>query len=194
MCSCLLTRSRSHSPIVRYQLTAQSWGRGLGCGKWIPTWLFFTVWASVLQGQVSGTNTNHPQCDLRQLGNAQEDTKNPYAARALPCKHWKLHLAACTLLPTDSFSPRVIMLKQFRKKRLTACLVHLKEWFPSAQPSCSVSIQWFVAGDERKWWRGSLHTSVSKMPITSSQSPTQHLQMSRFVRPTLANTFTSHQY
>jgi len=50
---------------------------------------------SALQGQVSGTNKSPTQCDLMQLGNAQERTKNLYAARALPCTHWKLHLAVC---------------------------------------------------------------------------------------------------
>lgn len=98
MCSCLLShrnRHRAKSPC--YQLTARSWGWELGCGERILMWQFFTVRVSRRDRSVAQTPATLTQCDLRQLGNAQEDTKNLYAVRALPCTQRKLHLAVYTL-------------------------------------------------------------------------------------------------
>ncbi len=107
MSSCLLIHRGRQSAIVSL-LSSNCSVTGLRAGVWkvdSNVAVFPPCERASCRGQVSGTNTNHPQCDLRQPGNAQEDTKDLYAARALPCTHWKLHLAADKLLPTASFSP-----------------------------------------------------------------------------------------
>ena len=80
-------------------------------------WPFFAVWASCRDRSEAQTPATLTQCDLRQLGKAQEDTKNLYAARALPCTHRKLHLAVYTLWPTAS------LCEYFKKKRAKSLLV-----------------------------------------------------------------------
>ena len=150
-------------------------------------WPFFAVWASCRDRSEAQTPATLTQCDLRQLGNAQEDTKNLYAARALPCTHRKLHLAVYTLWPTAS------LCEYFKKKRAKSLLVPFRGMIFI---SCAVQLaDWgLLAGDERKCWSGC--TGLNGVSTSAVQSikcqktqkkahnelpePMWHLWMSRF--------------
>lgn len=124
------------------------------------------------------------QCDLRQPGNTQENTKKLYAVPTLPCTHQKLHLG-CASTVTNSllFLLREYLKAVFRRRdeQTARCM-----WTDDLhQPK-------LFRGEKWKWeywrkWLAELNwvLSLKIRLVTSSQSPKWRLQKSCFVWSTV---------